>query len=135
MTFAIVLCNADQIIQVSDRRLTAANNQLVDASANKAGHVICDDASFLYCFTGLARVGTQHVTSRWLLDAFYGAADRTRRYRQLVDELADEAQCLFRSSVYLRALSPAARRLTVMISGYTARDLIVTALISNFQDV
>ena len=66
MTFCIVLANEDQIIQATDRRLTSAG-KIIDDYANKSCHVICNDASLLVCFTGLARVG-DHITSKWLLE-------------------------------------------------------------------
>ncbi|MCF7966774.1 MAG: SEC-C domain-containing protein [Methylobacter tundripaludum] len=132
MTLVIALANADQIIQVSDRRLSA-KGQLVDDSSNKAGHAVCDDASFLYSFTGLARVGS-HATSRWLHDALYNSAQSDHRFRNIADALAEEATSYFHSSRDLRSLSAVDRRLTVMLTGYTADGLIVNSLISNFQD-
>jgi len=53
MTFAIVAANADQVIQVSDRRLTGnASGTIVTDASGKAGHLLCDDASLLYCLQG-----------------------------------------------------------------------------------
>lgn len=132
MTFVIALANADQVIQVSDRRLSW-RGQLVDDSSNKAGHAVCNDASFLYSFTGLARVGS-HATSMWLLDALYNAAQRGHGFLDIADELAEEATSYFHSSSDIRLLQAGDRRLTVMLTGYTANDLIVSSLISNFQD-
>lgn len=133
MTFCIALANADQIIQVSDRRLTD-RGRLIDDSANKVCHARCDDASFLCCFTGLARVGNEHITSRWLLAALQRAAQRNRACREIIELLAEEATNYFRSSQYVRRLPPAQKRLTLMMSGYTHNDFIFNALISNFQD-
>lgn len=133
MTLVLVAANADQIIQVSDRRLTWGE-KLVDDSASKAGHGICDDASFLFSFTGVARAGVNHVTSRWLPEALYDAAQRSHRYRDIWDALADEAGRYFRVSPDLQSISSSARRLTIMLTGYTADGFIVSALISNFQD-
>lgn len=132
MTLVITLANADQIIQVSDRRLSN-NGQLIDDSSNKAGHVLCDDASFLYSFTGLAKCGL-HVTSRWLLDALYDLAPKRYGYFDITNALAERATKYFHSSNSLRALPAASRRLTIMLSGYSINDLIVCSLISNFQD-
>ncbi len=132
MTLVIAVANADQIIQVSDRRLTN-NTRLVDDASNKAGHAICDDASFLYSFTGLARAAN-HSTNRWLLDALYDAAQKGHCYHQVVDAFAEEATRYFRSSPDIRSLPASCRLLTVMFSGYTNDDHIVTSLISNFQD-
>lgn len=132
MTFVIALANADQIIQVSDRRLSS-NGRLVDDSSNKAGHALCDDASFLYSFTGIAKYGT-YVTSRWLPDALYDAAQKGHGYFDIANSLAEEATAYFHSSSMLRALPASSRRLTIMLTGYTSNDYIVSSLISNFQD-
>jgi SEC-C motif len=133
MTFAIVLGNADQIIQVSDRRLTW-NGQLVDDAFNKAGHILCDDASLLYCFTGLARVGHKHVTSRWLIETFHNISRNTSTYQNLIATFAAEAEKYFSTSNEIRALPASHRRLTVMFSGYASDHTLFTALVSNFQD-
>lgn len=132
MTFVIALANADQIIQVSDRRLSD-RGRLIDDSSSKVGHAICDDVSFLYSFTGLAKCGG-HTTSRWLLDALYSSAQGGGRYFEIVDMLVAQATKYFHDSSSLRALPAFSRRLTIMITGYTASDLIVSSLISNFQD-
>jgi hypothetical protein len=108
----------------------------VDESANKAGHGLCDDASFLYCFAGLARVGLgrSYVTSQWLLETLYEAAQQTHCYRDLVDAFAEHASEFFRTAQDLRSTKPAHKRLTVMFTGYTADDFIFNCLVSNFQD-
>ena len=134
MTFAIAVCNGDQIIQVSDRRLTAPNGKLVDDSSNKAGHALCVDASFLYCFTGLAQVRNRHTTSRWLLDALYDAAQTSHRYYDVIARFTGIATDFFNQSQFLRGVSAPARRLTVMFSGYMADGHIVSSLVSNYLD-
>lgn len=133
MTFVLALGNADQVIQASDRRLTS-NGKLVTDSSNKAGHAVCDDASFLYSFTGLARVGDQHITSRWLSESLYDSAQYGHGIQQITAHFAENAARFFRSSRFLRGLSPRDRRLTVMFTGYTADHFIFNCLISNFQD-
>lgn len=132
MTLVIAVANADHVIQVSDRRLTH-NTQLVDDASNKAGHAVCEDASFLYSFTGIARVAN-HSTNRWLPGALYDAAQKGHRYHQIVDSFAEEATRYFRSSSDIRSLAASYRRLTVLFSGYTSEGHIVTSLISNYQD-
>jgi hypothetical protein len=127
MTFGIVLANADQIILATDRRLTWGS-RLIDDSATKAGRAVCDDVSFLYCFTGQARVGKDYITSRWLLEALTTAGRRSHKYRDVMDGLADETTRFFRSAPFLRALPAASRRLTIMLPGYTADGFIVNSL-------
>ncbi len=133
MTLGIVLGNSDQIIQATDRRLTGLKGELIDDSANKAGHALCEDASFLYCFTGLARVGNAATTSCWLLGALYDAAQKSHRYFDIVPAFSQIATDFF-DSFSLRRLPASARRLTIMFTGYTADGFIVNSLISNFQD-
>jgi len=132
MTFVIALANADQIIQLSDRRLSW-HGKTNDDSSNKAGHAVCDDVSFLYSFTGLAKIGS-HETSTWLLDAFYDAAQKGHGYSDITDAFAEEATSYFHSNSDIRRLSAGDRRLTVMLTGYTKNGLIVNSMISNFQD-
>lgn len=134
MTFCLALGNADQIIQVTDRRLTDFSGKLFDDSSNKSGHAICDDAAFLYCFTGLATAGTAHTTSQWIMDALCDAAQNSHFYRALVDYFAEKATEYFQKSNFINGISPAARRLTVMMTGYTANNYIFNTLVSNFQD-
>jgi len=134
MTLGIVLGNADQIIQATDRRLTSTNGTLFDDSANKSGHFLCDDASLLYCFTGLATLGSGLTTSDWLLEALRRASQKGHTYGPLTWGLKLEAEQYFHSSRWLRSLPASARRLTIMLTGYDARDRIVNILLSNFQD-
>lgn len=131
MTLVVAVANADQIIQVSDRRLTY-NTRLVDDAANKAGHAICDDASFLYSFTGLARA-TKHSTSHWLPEALYAAAQKGHCFHEIVEAFAEVATRHFQSTSDIRGLPAASRRLTVMFTGYRNDGHVVSALITNFQ--
>ncbi len=132
MTFAIVLANADQIIQVSDRRLTSKGS-LFDDSYGKAGYAVCDDATFIYCFTGLACNGG-YSTSDWLVDALYESAQVKHDFRGIISTFLNKASKKFKESSDITSLPLSSRRLTVMMTGYTADDLIFNALISNFQD-
>ncbi len=133
MTLAVALGNCDQIVLAIDRRLTAGGRVKHD-DKGKVGHAICDDASFLYCFTGLAEDGRGHVTSRWLLQALYNAAQKsqTHCYREIVIAFANEAAAYF--STQLQHLSAKDRRITFMFMGYLDTGHIVNSLITNFQD-
>lgn len=132
MTFAIVVANADQVIQVSDRRLTWEGALGTDA-ATKAGHMLCDDASVLYCFTGLATIHS-HCTSSWLMDALSESAKQNSLWRELIEIFAERASLYFATTPAILELQPSYRRLTVMLTGYKPNGFIVNALISNFQD-
>lgn len=133
MTFALVLANADQIIQVSDRRLTGWDGSVFTEASGKVGHLLCDDASVLYSFTGLATFRGFN-TSTWLMEALQAAAKKDARFRELIEHFADLATEYFRSNPDVLSAPVKQRRLTVMLSGYTSRGHIVSALISNFQD-
>lgn len=132
MTFAIVAANADQVVQVSDRRLTW-NGALGNEAAIKAGHLLCDDASVLYCFTGLAEIGS-HSTSFWLMDTLALSAKQQPLWRELIEEFAEHASKYFATVPAILALPASHRRLTVMFTGYKSDQSIVSALVSNFQD-
>lgn len=133
MTFALVVANADQIIQVSDRRLTGWNGSVLTEASGKAGHLLCDDASVLYCFTGLATI-RGFKTSTWLMEALQAASNKDARFRELIEHFAELATEHFRSDLDVLSAHVKHRRLTVMLCGYTANGHIVSALISNFQD-
>ncbi|MDR7092799.1 YecA family protein [Hydrogenophaga laconesensis] len=133
MTFALVVANADQIIQVSDRRLTGWDGSVLTEASGKAGHLLCDDASVLYCFTGLATIRGFN-TSTWLMEALQAASKKNARFRELIEHFAELATEDFNSNPDVLSAHVKHRRLTVMLCGYTANAHIVSALISNFQD-
>lgn len=133
MTFALVAANADQIIQVSDRRLTSWNGSVLVEDSGKAGHLLCDDASVLYCYTGLATF-RNFKTSIWLMESLQSASRKDSRFRELIEHFAELATEQFASNQDVLSAPIKQRRLTVMLSGYTASGHIMIALISNFQD-
>lgn len=132
MTLAIVLANSDQIIQVSDRRLTW-NGELRDEASNKAGHILCNDASILYCFTGLACIG-EHQTIKWLQDALYQIAQKgIHDYYSLTDHFSRIATKHFKESHTIQKLPLEGRALSVLFTGYTPDGFIISTLVSNFE--
>jgi len=134
MTFAIVGANKDQIIQVSDRRLTGlSGGDLLQEDFGKVGHLLCDDASVLYCFTGLATI-REFNTSTWLMETLQTASKKDRRFDELIRHFADLATKHFKSNPDVLSLETKQRKLTVMLSGYKSNGSIVNVLISNFQD-
>ena len=94
MTLAVVLGNADQIVVAADRR-TTSRGKMQSENIGKIGHAICDDASFVYCFTGLANDGRRFVTSRWLPMALCNAAQKSHRYLDIVVAFSNEATAFF----------------------------------------
>jgi hypothetical protein len=57
MTLIVSLVNADQVIQISDRRISRPG-VIVTEESNKAGVLSCADARFAFGYTGLANVGS-----------------------------------------------------------------------------
>ena len=66
MTIILALGNADQLIQVSYRRLSI-NGRLTEDDAFKSGVFICSNARLAFGFTGLAKCGIFN-TDTWLLE-------------------------------------------------------------------
>lgn len=66
MTLIITALKEDNIIQVSDRRLTR-NGKLYDDSANKIICVSCADASFSIAYTGLGEIHGCR-TDKWVFE-------------------------------------------------------------------
>jgi hypothetical protein len=133
MTFALVAANADQVIQISDRRLTSWNGTVLVEDSGKAGYLMCDDATALYCYTGLAKLRS-FKTSTWLMESLMSASRRDSSFRELIEHFAELATEHFSSNEDILSAPINQRRLTVMLSGYTASGHITNALISNFQD-
>jgi hypothetical protein len=133
VTFAIVAANADQIIQVSDRRLTGWDKSIATEASGKAGHLLCDDASVLYCYTGLAFING-FKTAPWLMEALQAAARNDRRFRELVGHFAKIASKHFATNSDVLSVDARNRKLIVMLTGYMADGFIANVLISNFQD-
>lgn len=135
MTFAISLCNADQIILASDRRLTDCG-ETIDGSYGKVGFVECDDATFVYCFTGLATIAdidstVTHSTSKLLADIFYQCGNTTHIFHEVVYAFANSLTEQFASLPQILQLPDNEKRLAVLIAGYAADSRIVSALVSN----
>jgi hypothetical protein len=133
MTFVLVAANADQVIQVSDRQITGWDGSVLQEAYGKAGHLLCDDASVIYAFAGFATLGT-FQTSTWLSSALQDSSKRYSRFQELIEHFAEIATSAFRSDIRILAAPPEHRKLTVMLTGYTAAGFIVNAMVSNFQD-
>lgn len=85
MTLILALGNSDQIIQISDRRLVA-NKVPVDEKSNKAGVLMCNPATLVYGFTGLARVGN-FDTARWLVKVLFECCPPDFRFHNIMRRL------------------------------------------------
>ncbi len=135
MTFILSLGNADQVIQISDRRLTG-DGKIVDDDSNKATCLVCQNGRFAIGYTGLAVSGS-FKTQDWLLDALFNCAPPDYAIYEMVERFAIRASQDFSRIPALKALPPAQKRLSVMFTGYVthrARPLVGNLIVTNFQD-
>lgn len=135
MTLILTLGNSQQVVQVSDRRLSS-NGQLVDDESSKAGILTCRDARLAFGFTGLALFG-DFSTREWLLDALYQTASPDYLAGPMLDRLTSRATDEFSNAAALRTVPPKDKRLSVMFSGYLDSHnppLAVCAILTNYQD-
>ena len=72
MTLILTLGNNDQMIQISDRRLSS-NGKLIDDESNKCGVLFCKKARTAFGYTGLAQWKSFN-TQKWLLKALHDSA-------------------------------------------------------------
>lgn len=135
MTIVLTLGNADQIIQVSDMRLSS-NGRLIDDDAFKGGIFICSNARFVFGFTGLARCDG-FDTERWLLENLVKSGNPDFDAQSTLDRLTQKATQDFKNLPSLRKVPSEYKRLSVMFSGYLyshSPPLGAYAIMTNFQD-
>lgn len=72
MTLILAIGNLQQVVVVSDRRLTN-NGVLVEDESNKATVLFCKDSRLAVAYTGLAKLGS-FSTRRWLPEALMESA-------------------------------------------------------------
>jgi hypothetical protein len=116
MTLIITLGNRDQVMQISDRRLTI-NHKLKEDESNKAGTLFCADARLIYGFTGLARI-SDFETKSWLIQALTQCAPPDFMAYKILERLKERAKQDFQDLPALRHLNNTNKNLTVMFSGY-----------------
>ncbi|WP_373506591.1 hypothetical protein [Thiocapsa sp.] len=116
MTIILALGNRQQVIQLSDRRLSR-NGRLVDDESNKSGILFCPDARLAFGYTGLARYGS-FKTIDWLLHALHDAGPPTFLVHDVMEKLKANATRTFREHPALKAAPREAKKLSLMFSGY-----------------
>ena len=116
MTLILALGNSEQVIQVSDRRLTR-NGLLVDDESNKAGMIRCCDARFAYGFTGIAQIGN-FITKNWLIESIYNCLYPDYCLGKMLERLREKASNDFRTIPIIRRLNQMDKLLTILFSGY-----------------
>ena len=136
MTIILALGNRENVIQLSDRRLTS-KGKIVDEEAGKAGVVSFNNGRFTYGFTGIARIGDLDI-NRWILDTLLEEGPPDYVGGKVLERFGIRASDFFKNNKYLKKLKSEKRRLTVLISGYLDKTIppkIGCAIVSNFIDL
>jgi hypothetical protein len=139
MTLILTLGNLDQVIQISDRRLSW-NASPKDEELNKAGVLTCLNAEHAFGFTGLAKWNHgRHSfdTWQWLLNALYESGPPDYTVREILGRLRDRASETFSRHPVLRAAPRSHKRLSIMFSGYLSHHdppRLGCAILTNYQD-
>lgn len=136
MTLILALGNREQVIQVSDRRVTV-NCKLQDDESNKCGVINCKGGRLAYGFTGLAKV-SGFETRKWLLDALLDSGPPDYSALGITNRLTDRATRDFQNTPEIRALHPGQKRLSILISGYLyyrTPPNLVYALVTNYVEL
>lgn len=135
MSLILTLGNSQQVIQISDRRLTYTNKP-PDEESNKATIILCEDARLAYGYAGLASVNGFR-TERWLYDVLMACAPPDFQAGHILNRLEERATNDFNSLYSLRNVSQSQKRISIMFSGYLSHHsppLLVYAILTNFQD-
>jgi hypothetical protein len=137
MTLILSIGNADQVIQISVRRLSTRQKVVTDDS-NKATVFECRNGRFAVGYTGIATSPYKGFrTQTWLIDSFMSCAAPDYAIYELSERFEKKASHDFKYIPFLRALSPADKRLSIMLSGYLthgSRPLVANIIVTNFQD-
>lgn len=135
MTIVLTLGNSEQLIQVSDRRLSF-DGHLVDDDAFKGGVFICANARFVFGFAGLAKYDT-FDTEKWLLESLVKLGPPDFNAKSTLDRLTDKATKDFSNLPSLAKVPTKDKRLSVIFSGYLYQHsppLAAYAIMTNFQN-
>ncbi|NID07031.1 SEC-C domain-containing protein [Luteibacter jiangsuensis] len=135
MTIILAIGNARQVVQFSDRRLSAAG-KIVNEHANKATVFTCSNARLAVGFTGLATSGDFNM-QRWLVEALDRLAPPEFTIYEVCCRLANELTHLFKTSRWIRGLLARDRRLSVFLSGYLHNRVppeLCNIIVTNYQN-
>jgi hypothetical protein len=123
MTLLLVLANQQQVVLLSDRRLTN-NGHLVDIEnelkdeSNKAAVLVCRNARLTVAYTGLAKEET-FVTKRWLPVALAESASPDFLMGPTIMRFRERAT---RDFARIPARTPSSKRFSVVLAGYCYDD-------------
>lgn len=136
MTIILTLANNQQVIQLSDRRLTCGNGSNYVSAANKATILFCRNGRFGVGYTGIAEEGS-FKTQSWIIDSLNKCKDTDLGAKEIFERFCEIATDTFNSHRALKNLPKKNKRLTVVFSGYfdgKGIPLVGTCAISNFQN-
>ena len=115
MTLILTLGNNDQLIQLSDRRVSGGGQVYSDES-NKVRVLYCQDARLAFGYTGLAR-RNGFRTLDWLVDALSSAAAPEYCGAPFLDRVREAASAAFRDHRALRSAPATEKALSVHLPG------------------
>jgi hypothetical protein len=133
MTLILALANPQQVVLLSDRRLTR-NEHVIKDKSNKAAAFACRNARLAAAYTGLAQVGGL-LTERWLPEALMESAAPDFLMEPTIGRFRERAT---RGFARIRVSRPSDKRLTVMLAGYCYDDTPPRCycwLVSNFEGI
>lgn len=135
MTLGIAITSARYAAVITDRRLSGGH--LTDDS-NKSGSIVYRDARLAYTYAGLAETG-DFKARFWIAEQLARAAAPGVGVETGIKNFTTLATAEFRKVRLPARYGPAARRLSVVLTGYrlTALGQVVPAiyLVSNFEGV
>ncbi len=135
MTLILVAGNEDQIVQISDRRLS---NQVsvVTEESNKVGSLVCRDGRFLYGYAGLAEFGT-FKARKWIMDTLFDCAEPDYLSQNIIKRFQKKATEYFNTSKEFAKLKKSQRRISIIFTGYLNTynpPVLVQVILSNYMD-
>lgn len=136
MTLILALGNREQFIQLSDRRLTLADGNLLTDESDKAIYFVCANARFLIGIAGLARTGT-FQTHRWLIESLMACSKPDYNMHEILKRLHQKSTQDFQTFPALRHLSQKNKKLSIIFSGYLDDfdpPLGAFSILTNFQN-
>ena len=134
MTMILVVGNRDNVIQISDRRLTRAGS-VYEEDWGKSGSIVFPNGRFAFGFSGIARVDGVDIR-RWILNSLYDLGSPDYEIAKTFQRLKDHATNFFKTNLVLKSIKPFAKRLSMMFSGYLYfhdPPMIGSVIISNYQ--
>lgn len=131
MTLIITVVDKDRVVQVSDRRLTKPNREVITDKTNKAVCVGMGHVHFAASYTGLAFIGREKPENRtdyWLLEHLGSIArDGEPSVEHICRSLCQQADRT------LSRLRGDFKPLEVILAGYDQKNRCFRATVSNMK--